>query len=84
MYLVFDYNFYNKPTIVNLILLQPPPTAPGSGIVRPEGTLTIPTDPARWEQMQRNLQVGGVYYVQMNNGQKKYCLWNGTQLVPCK
>ena len=56
----------------------------GGGMLRPGGTLTIPNDPARWEQMQRSLVVGGVYHVQMTNGHKKYCLWNGSQLVPCK
>ena len=33
--------------------------------------------------MQKSLVVGGVYHVQISNG-RKYCLWNGTNLVPCK
>ena len=50
-------------------------------------TLIIPTDPGKWREMQRNLVVGGVYHVQQQaNGQQgaQYCLWNGSQLVPCE
>ena len=34
--------------------------------------------------MQKNLLTGGVYYVKMPSGPPKYCLWDGTKLVPCK
>ena len=47
-------------------------------------TLVVPTDPSRWAQMQKNLVSGGVYHVKMPTGQPKYCLWDGTKLVPCK
>lgn len=46
-------------------------------------TLVVPTDPNRWAQMQKNLVSGGVYHVKMPTGQPKYCLWDGTKLVPC-
>ena len=52
-------------------------------MVQLESTLIIPNNPAHWQQMQRYLQVGGVYHVQMNNGQKTFCVWNGTHLLPC-
>ena len=46
--------------------------------------LTVPSDEVHWQQMQKGLVPGGVYHVQMPTGQRKYCLWNGKQLVPCK
>ena len=46
--------------------------------------LQIPTDPARWQMMQKGLIAGGVYHVMMPDGGRQYCLWNGRQLVPCK
>ena len=46
--------------------------------------LVVPNDAAKWQAMQKNLVVGGVYHVQMANGEKRYSLWNGSRLVPCK
>lgn len=47
--------------------------------------LTIPPDSTRWLAMQKNLTIGGVYQVVATGStQRKYCLWNGSQLVPCK
>jgi len=46
--------------------------------------LVIPQDAGRWSALQKSLVVGGVYHVMAHTGQRKYCLWNGTQLVPCK
>ena len=45
--------------------------------------LIIPPDATRWQALQKSLIVGGVYHVMVHTGQRKYCLWNGTQLVPC-
>lgn len=47
-------------------------------------TLIIPSNPRQWQAMQKNLVSGGVYHVQTTDGTKKYCLWNGSNLVPCE
>ena len=47
-------------------------------------TLTIPQDTAQWNAMKKTLMVGGVYQVQMQDGRRKYCLWNGAELLPCE
>lgn len=48
--------------------------------------MQIPQDPARWQELQKSLVQGGVYHVQQSgaNRETMYCLWNGTQLVPCE
>ncbi len=46
--------------------------------------LTIPEDHDQWNNLKTKLVAGGVYQVQTRDGQRKYCLWNGTTLVPCK
>jgi len=45
-------------------------------------TLVIPQDSQRWNAMKKTLMVGGVYQVQMQDGRRKYCLWNGNDLLP--
>ncbi|ESN91103.1 hypothetical protein HELRODRAFT_194550 [Helobdella robusta] len=54
-----------------------------AGIPAGAATLVIPNDQTEWQNMQKNLMVGGLYHAQVPSGQRKYCLWNGTQLVPC-
>ncbi len=46
--------------------------------------LNIPEDPEQWNSVKEKLVPGGVYQVQTRDGQRKYCLWNGSTLVPCK
>ena len=61
------------------------PTSGGQQVAGRTPTLIIPSDPTKWREMQRSLVVGGVYHVQTAGSQgTQYCLWNGTQLVPCK
>ena len=45
--------------------------------------LVIPSNQRQWAMMQKTLVNGGVYHVQTHDGTKKYCLWNGSGLVPC-
>ena len=59
----------------------------GASAAQGTPTLVVPTDSAKWRDMQRNLVVGGVYHVQQQGNPPhaaRYCLWNGSTLVPCK
>lgn len=66
---------------VNAMNTRHPRTALPPGQQAP--TLVIPQDTARWNAMKKTLMVGGVYQVQMQDGRRKYCLWNGNDLLPC-
>lgn len=47
-----------------------PQMYPPSGVLGPttRPTLVVPSDPVRWQEMQKNLVHGGVYHVQTGTG----------------
>ena len=47
-------------------------------------TLIVPNDPVRWQSMQKTWCLEASTMCKMSNGNKRYCLWNGSQLVPCE
>jgi hypothetical protein len=66
--------------------VRPISSTPAQMVARPNAntpTLVIPNDASRWNAMKKTLMVGGVYQVQMGDGQRKYCVWNGSNLQPC-
>ena len=62
--------------------------APKSSSASTAGTtaplLVVPTDQTKWATMQKDLVEGGVYHVELPTKERKYFLWDGVRLVPCK
>ena len=81
----FHQVYYFQPALSTATVV-PPGAGASAQMSGRTPTLVIPSDPNRWREMQRSLVMGGVYHVQANqaNAATQYCLWNGTQLVPCK